>query len=125
MDPRLSADGVDEVLRVMYSGVPEWGSFAADESGTLRIQATDTGDSWLITLGRFSGTDPADGNSYDEPDFHVADSDSGEPASALVSGGAADLDCWLWHRPPAEPVGHSGKGDVLAEFEAVIAPGID
>jgi len=55
MDPRLSADGVDEVLRVMYSGVPEWGSFAGDESKALRLQATDTGDSWLITLGRFTG----------------------------------------------------------------------
>ncbi len=124
MDTRLSADGVDEVLRVMYAGVPEWGSFTADESRTLRIQATDTGDSWLITLGRFSGTDPADGNSYDEPDFQVAGSDSGAPAAAFISGTAADLDCWLWHRPPADQVGKSGKGDVVADFEAVIAPGI-
>jgi uncharacterized protein (TIGR03083 family) len=125
MDPRLSADGVDEVLRVMYSGVPEWGSFAPDESRTLRIQATDTSDSWLITLGRFTGVDPDDGTSYDEPDFHVADSDSGEPASALVSGSAADLDCWLWHRPPAAPTLQTGIVDVLADFEAAIAPGID
>lgn len=125
MDPRLSADGVDEVLRVMYSGVPECGSFALDESRTLRIQATDTGDSWLITLGRFTGTDPDDGTSYDESDFHVADSDSGDPASALISGSAADLDCWLWHRPLAAPTGETGNGGVLAEFEAAIAPGIN
>ena len=124
MDPRLSADGVDEVLRVMYGGVPEWGSFAPDESRTLRIQAADTSDTWLITLGRFTGTDPDDGTSYDEPDFHVTDSDSGQPTSALISGNAADLDCWLWHRPPVAPRGHAGNGDVLADFEAVIAPGI-
>lgn len=125
MDPRLSADGVDEVLRVMYSGVPEWGNFAPDESRTLGIQATDTGDTWLITLGRFTGTDPDDGTSYNEPDFHVAGSDLGQPASALIRGRAADLDCWLWHRPPAAPTVRTGDGDVLAEFEAAIAPGIE
>jgi uncharacterized protein (TIGR03083 family) len=123
MDPRLSADGVDEVLRVMYSGVPAWGSFAPDESKTLRIRATDTGDTWLITLGRFTGTDP-EGTWYEETDFHVADSDSGEPASALIGGSAADLDCWLWHRPPVSAIDQSGKGDVLSQFTQAIAPGI-
>jgi uncharacterized protein (TIGR03083 family) len=124
MDPRLSADGVDEVLRVMYSGVPDWGSFAADESKTLRLRATDTGDSWLITLGRFTGTDP-EGTSYDEPDFSVADGDPGAPASALIGGAAADLDCWLWHRPPAGAIDQSGDSGVLAAFTTAIAAGID
>ena len=124
MDPRLSADGVDEVLRVMYSGVPEWGSFAGDESKALRLQATDTGDSWLITLGRFTGTDP-EGTSYDEPDFSVADGGSAAPASAYISGTAADLDCWLWHRPPVGAIDQAGDSDVLSEFTAAIAPGIN
>ena len=124
MDPRLSADGVDEALRVMYSGVPDWGSFAGDESKLLRLRATDTGDSWLITLGRFTGTDP-EGTSYDEPDFSVGGSDSGASASALISGTAADLDCWLWHRPPAAAIDQSGDSEVLSEFAAAIASGID
>jgi uncharacterized protein (TIGR03083 family) len=124
MNPRLSADGVDEVLRVMYSGLPEWGSFAADESKVLRLRATDTGDSWLIMLGRFTGTDP-EGTSYDEPDFSVAESDRGAPASASISGTAADLDCWLWHRPPLEEIDQSGDTDVLSDFTAAIAHGID
>ena len=124
MDPRLSADGVDEVLRVMYSGVPEWGSFAPEVARTLRIEAADTGNSWLIRLGRFTGTDPGDGVSYDEPDFDVADSDSGAPVSALISGSAADLDCWVWHRPPCAQIVKTGNDDVLADFERAIAPGI-
>jgi uncharacterized protein (TIGR03083 family) len=124
MDPWLSADGVDEVLRVMYSGVPQWGSFAGDESKALRLRATDTGHSWLITLGRFTGTDP-DGTFYDEPDFSVADGGSGAPAVAFISGTAADLDCWLWHRPPTGAIDQSGDSDVLSEFTAAIAPGID
>ena len=51
-------------------------------------------------MGRFTGTDP-EGTFYDEPDFSVADGDPGAPASAFIGGTAADLDCWLWHRPPA------------------------
>jgi uncharacterized protein (TIGR03083 family) len=123
MDPRLSADGVDEALRVMYSGIPPWGAFASDGSRVLRLRATDTGDSWLVTLGRFTGTDP-EGSYCDEPDFSVADADSGAPASALISGTAADLDCWLWHRPPAGAIDQAGDSGALAEFTAAIAPGL-
>ena len=72
MDPGLSADGVDEALRVMYGGAPPWGSFTPTGAGTLRLRASDTGDTWLVTTGRFTGTDPGDGTSYDEPDIHAA-----------------------------------------------------
>ena len=97
MDPRLSADGVDEVLRVMYGYPPTWGIFTPDTQ-PLRLRATDTADSWLITLGRFTGTDPSDQQAYDEPALLTAPQDQGLPAAATVSGSAADLDCWLWHR---------------------------
>jgi uncharacterized protein (TIGR03083 family) len=123
MDPVLSADGVDEALRVMYSGVPDWGHFEPDPARTLRIRATDTGDSWLVRLGRFTGID-SDGVSYDEPDFDVLATDSDAPALALVGGTAADLDCWLWHRPPSGEIARSGDEGLLSAFEAAIAPGI-
>jgi uncharacterized protein (TIGR03083 family) len=126
MDPALSADGVDEVLRVMYGGVPPWGDFAADGSKTVRFVATDQGGrSWLATLGRFTGTAPDGGGTYeDEPDMRIATSDPGLPAAATVTGAAADLDCELWHRPPVGPVERSGDEAVLAELDATIAPGI-
>ena len=60
MDPGLSADGVDEALRVMYGGVPPWGIFTPTGAGTLRLRAPDTGNTWLVTTGRFTGTDPDD-----------------------------------------------------------------
>jgi uncharacterized protein (TIGR03083 family) len=123
MDRALSADGVDEALRVMYSGVPDWGRFEADPARTLRIRATDTGDSWVVRLGRFTGTDP-DGVSYDEPDFDVLAADAGVRTLAVLSGTAADLDCRLWHRPPTGEIGRSGDEDVLSAFEEIIAPGI-
>lgn len=126
MDTSLSADGVDEVLRIMYGGAPPWGSFTPDESKTIRIAATDTGDSWFVTVGRFSGVDPDGSALYDdEPDVRVADSDGGGPAAATISGSAADLDCWLWHRPSVQPVERSGDPDLLGEFESAIGPGIN
>jgi uncharacterized protein (TIGR03083 family) len=125
LDPQLSADGVDEVLRVMYSAMPGWATFTPEQGRTLRIRADDTGDSWLLTMGRFTGTDPEDQVSYDEPDFDVARRDSEQPTSALITGSAADLDCWLWHRPPVGSIHKSGNENVLADFEATIAPGID
>jgi len=126
MDPGLSADGVDEALRVMYGGqVPDWGSFTPAGPQTVRLRATDTGGSWVVTAGRFTGTDPDDHTSYDEPCLHVAERDAAEPAAAQITGTAADLDCWLWHRPPLGLVERSGDEDVLGRFDSVIAPGVN
>jgi uncharacterized protein (TIGR03083 family) len=123
MDPLLSADGIDETLRVMYGGLPDWGMFTPDGDRLIRLQAADTGDSWLVALGRFTGTDSG-GTSYDEPDFHVEDDDLDRPTIALISAGAADLDCWLWHRSPIGPVDLTGDETALSDFQAIIAPGL-
>lgn len=125
MDPHLNADGVDEALRIMYGGVPPWGRFTPDSARTLRLTTTDTGDSWHVTLGQFSGTDPDDNTTYDEPDIGVADADSGDEVNAEVKGSAADLNCWLWHRPTVGEVERSGDEAVLSAFDSTIAPGID
>jgi uncharacterized protein (TIGR03083 family) len=125
MDPVLSADGVDEALRVMYGGVPGWGTFTPDTGNTVRLAASDTGDAWLVTVGRFTGTDPDDGTRYDEPGINAAGSDPGGPAAAEVQGTAADLDCWLWHRPAFTPVASSGNQVVLSHFTSAIGPGIN
>ena len=129
LDPQLSADGVDEALRIMYAGVPDWGTFTPEPARTLRIAATDAGRSWLVTLGRFTGMDPADGTVYDEPDIEAvpaeaAAAEAAAAAAAEVSGMAADLDCWLWHRPALGVIEHSGDRDVLRGFESAIGPGI-
>jgi uncharacterized protein (TIGR03083 family) len=158
LDPQLSADGVDEALMIMYGGAaPTWGVFTADEEGSeagnepaaLRILAADTGDSWFITLGRFTGTDPEDEKRYDERAIQVVREDAGPEAganteatadanteatadanteaaaSATIRGQAGDLDCWLWHRPSLAPVERSGSSAVLRAFEAIIAEGVN
>ena len=124
MDPPLSADGVDEVLRIMYGGdVPDWGTFTPGSGTVLRLQATDTGDWWLVSLGRFTGTDPGDQARYDQPAIQVT-SALGAETAASICGSAADLDCWLWRRPPLIPVERSGDPDVLSAFDSMIASGI-
>jgi uncharacterized protein (TIGR03083 family) len=124
MDPQLSADGVDEVLRIMYGGdVPDWGTFTPGSGTVLRLQATDTGQSWLVTLGQFTGTDPGDRARYDQPGIQVTSAPGAETA-ASICGSAADLDCWLWRRPSLIPVERSGDPDVLSAFDSMIATGI-
>jgi uncharacterized protein (TIGR03083 family) len=124
LDPVLATDGVDEALRVIYGGVPGWGTFTPQGDGLVRLRAADTGASWLVLLGRFTGTDPG-GTSYDEPDIYPAASDPGTVAAAEVTADAADLDCWMWHRPPLGPVERSGDQRALDRFDAAIGPGID
>lgn len=125
MDAALGADGVDEALRIMYGGLPPWGTFAPDGGRTLRLETADTGHSWLVTLVRFTGTDPADNSTHDEPDISVAPDDLGGAANATVRADAADLDCWLWHRPPVGAVERVGDADVLERFEATIRSGLN
>jgi uncharacterized protein (TIGR03083 family) len=125
IDQILAVDGVDETLRVMYGGCPPWGTITPDPDpdpgrGMIRVRATDTGDSWLVTQARFTGTDPDDGKSYDEPDIHIAPADPGGTAAAEVSGAAGDLDCWLWNREPVGPVERSGDPAVLDWFGEII-----
>lgn len=124
MNASLCADGVDEVLQVMYGGAPPWGTFAPDEGGRLRLTATDIDASWLIALGRFTGIDPADDTAVDEADIRVLQDDTGEGV-AQISGTAADLDCWLWHRPAVGHVEHTGDPEVLQAFRSVVASPIN
>jgi uncharacterized protein (TIGR03083 family) len=125
MDPLLSTDGIDEALRVMYGGCPAWATFVRDAERSLRITTTDTGRSWLVTLGRFRGTRPSDRKVYDEPTLHVADDPSASgPAAATWRGTAADVDCALWNRPSFEAVERNGDVGTLDAFAAVLAEGV-
>ncbi len=124
MDAQLSDDGIDEALRVMYGHVPDWATFSPNDSGVIRLQCSDTGSTWLVCLGRLTGTDPGDGTAVDEACLEVAD-DSGGEAWATLTGLAADLDCWLWRRPTVSTLERSGDDRLLHQLEAVIQPGID
>jgi len=127
LDPVLAADGVHECLDVMYGGMPAWGSWTPGES-LVRVDVTDTGESFWLRFGVFAGTDPDSGASYaDEDDFHVvpAPDDADVEPDVVVDGPAGALDLWLWHRADDAEVSVAGDGEVHRRFTAVVGSPID
>jgi uncharacterized protein (TIGR03083 family) len=121
----LASDGVDEVLRVMYGGVPDWGEYTPDPARTLRVRTTDTDATWFLTMGRFVGTEPRSGESVDDADLRVAELDDGRDSAASIVGCAADLVCWLWNRPPIGAIERSGDPATLSALDAMRSHGVN
>ena len=124
-DAALAADGVDELLRVMW-GLPDgdWATWTPSDR-LVRVETTDTGHGWTLRLGRWSGTGPQSGREFDEATAVVVDDDeaAGSPV-AVLRGRAADLDLHLWNRLPADPVERSGDPDALADLDEVRGAGV-
>jgi uncharacterized protein (TIGR03083 family) len=123
LDPTLASDGVDEALTVMFGGCPPWGTFTPTP-GQLLVEATDTGLVLPVVLGRFVGTDPRTGTSYDEELVEVR-TDPGASSDATLRGRAEDLDAWLWHRRDRHDLTVEGDPDAFARFEGVLAQPIE
>jgi len=117
LDPTLAADGVHEVLAVMYGGTPTWGTFTPGE-GLLRFDLTEAGEAMWVRLGNFTGTDP-EGKSYDEPDLNVVAEPGVEP-DAIVTGPSGPMDAWLWQRGDEAEVSVSGDRAVYDRFAALV-----
>jgi len=118
LDAELATDGVAEVLAWMYSGAPDWATQSQSQS-LGRLRTTDTGGSWLVRLGSWSGTSPNTGNTYSDRGTLTL-VESGEP-SFEVSGTARDLDAWLWNRPTTADVRLDGD---TAAFVELIRSGV-
>jgi uncharacterized protein (TIGR03083 family) len=121
VDPLLAADGVDEVLAVMYGGCPPWGSWEPGEA-LVRVDCTDTGHDFWVRFGTFSGTDPDSGTTYaGEEDFHVVEAPGGDvEPDVVVDGPAAALDLWLWSRGDDAEISVAGDEATYARFRAVV-----
>jgi len=123
MDPALAADGVDEVLDVMYGGCPPWGDFSPLPH-YLRVDCSDTGTSVWVQLGRFSGTDPQDEVRYEEDHISVVDAPEVEP-DAVISGSAEELLARLWRRGDGADIHLAGDMGIVDRFRAAIHRPID
>ncbi|QNK82242.1 maleylpyruvate isomerase family mycothiol-dependent enzyme [Nakamurella sp. PAMC28650] len=121
LEPLLAADGVDEALHVMFGGYPAWATFTPS-GGLGRVLATDTGRCWDCNLGRFSGTSPHTGKTYDEPTLEMHGALSTSEPAFLASGTAAHLDAWLWGRREAPEL--TGDRESTAWFGSLVAAGI-
>lgn len=123
LDARLAGDGVQEALAVMFGGCPPWGTFTPGE-GLLRVDLVDTDQHVWVRLGRFTGTDPDDGQTCDEPDISVV-TDPGVEPDAVVAGPAGALDAWLWHRGDDADIRVAGDRGVFDRFRTIIDQPID
>lgn len=122
LDPALAADGVAELLEVMYGGeAPSWGRFEPSEH-LVRVALSDVGTDLWVRLGFFFGTDPESGKSHDSA--HLVLTDPGS-ATATVSGRAADLDAWLWKRRDDAGITVSGERAAYDALMAAVSPPLD
>ncbi|UMG92596.1 maleylpyruvate isomerase family mycothiol-dependent enzyme [Nocardioides sp. TF02-7] len=124
LDPRLAADGVAELVDVMYGGEPPaWGRFEPGE-GEVDVELTDVEVVLRVRPGMFHGTDPDSGESHDGPHLLLLDAaeQAGGAAAATVRGTAADVDAWLWKRRDDGAVTWSGDPGVRERFLAAVRP---
>lgn len=122
LEPALAADGVAELLEVMYGGeAPSWGRFEPSEH-LVRVELIDVGADLWVRPGLFSGTDPDSGKNHDSA--HLVLTDPGT-ASATVSGTAADLDRWLWKRGDDADITVSGDRTAYDALVAAVGPPLD
>lgn len=126
-DTDLAADGVAEVLQVMYGGDPGWGQFTP-ESAYAEFRMPDARASVWVQPGSFSGTAPGGEVARAEPDFRVVsetDLDPDSEAEVVVLGAAADLDAWLWHRRDDTGIEAVGDLDLFARIREILRQPID
>ena len=119
IDAALAADGVAEVLGVMYGGCPPWGEFSPLPH-YIRLDLTDADQQVWVQLGHFFGTNPDSGTSYhEEDDIHVV-ADPGVAADAVIEGPAAAVDLWLWRRGDDAEIKVHGDRRVYDHFRAAV-----
>jgi uncharacterized protein (TIGR03083 family) len=99
-DPAFATDGVDELLSCF---VPRPRSrLRADPPTLLGVTCSDTGATWLLTIGA-EGVTTAAAAPLDD-------------ASCVVRAAAADLYLALWSRRPPDVLQADGDGRVLERF---------
>ena len=92
--PRLAADGIDEMIRVMITGTPGWAGFEPG-STSIGLRASDTGDRWLLGAGRVVGVEPSSRRPVDLPSYELVD---GVASSLTIDAPALELLLWMWGR---------------------------
>ena len=120
VDAELAEDGVDEIITVMMdaTNIPDWSSFVAN--GRTAALVADEGPSWPIELGRFTGTSPHTGTTYDDPAVRLLHTIPPRP-SVTVAASGPELDLWLWGRRGLDPTRVTGDAADVADVRAAAA----
>lgn len=107
VEPSIAADGVDEVLQVFFPRMTVRGK-RPDIQTTIRLQATDLDQSWVISPGSDDTATPVQ--------LHPS-----LAADASVTGTASDLYLGLWHRVDQARLEFSGP-EAIAMFTGPTTP---
>jgi uncharacterized protein (TIGR03083 family) len=96
-DPQFAADGIDEIL---VAFAPRGSTFPVESNRTMTVHATDTDDSWHVTMSpsgitTFKGTGPADVTLTGlAPDLYLNLWNRGDDADIVVTGDHTVLETW-------------------------------
>jgi uncharacterized protein (TIGR03083 family) len=118
LDPTIAADGIDELVTVMLSGVPDWATFRPG-SETIQLTTRDTDDTWNLRCGRMTGTSPGSGTEYDLSAFELLD--RLDAPSTIVSADSLDLLLWLWGRCKTDRLTTTGDPDGIGRLRTAVA----
>lgn len=119
IDTDVAADGIDEVVDVMYGRDHPLVTFTPTPDRIVELVATDVDRHWVLQLGRETAT--IDGEDIDDANFRPAPNAT---ANATISGTAADLDLWLWNRPVHAALARSGDQATLEAMDEVLVDGM-
>lgn len=120
LPPAVAADGIAEVLEVFLPRMHARG-FPARLEGPVLLEATDTGDSWLVTPATDGGP-PVVGDPAELPGpFPVPRQRNGRDTD-VVAGPAAALMLLLWKRLPGDNPAITVHGDPGAFLASPLTP---
>ena len=111
VDPLLAADGVDDLLHLRATATPQVSPTARTDR-TVRVVASDTGTTWLVTVAP------------EEVGLDVAEADPADGTvrpRAILTGTAEDVLCAFWGRPPVTDLHRVGDLTLLTDLDRVLA----
>lgn len=119
--PEVAAAAVDHCVDVMWGWMPDWAIW--EPLALVELVATDTGQTWTVQVGHWTGTGPESGTEFDEPRGirAIAASDGGLPV-ARATAAVEQLARWAWSRRGDADV--TGDPGAVAALDRLIAMGI-
>jgi len=112
IEPLLAADGIDEMVRVMLTGTPDWATFEPN-GGVVELVASDTGDQWALQPGTISGIEPTSGEALELDGYEL---DHETIPLATIEAPALDLLLWMWGRADAPATKNAAQIDAAAQL---------
>ena len=118
--PEVAVGAVDHCVEVMWCWVPD--SATDETAAVVELVASDTGDRWLLDVGRYCGTGSESGNEFDMARARRAE--EGAQPTGTVTGSAEELALWAWGRAAIDSVTIEGSDQALAAVRRLIEQGI-